>query len=107
MKDSPGRTSPAMDCPPVPPAKLPWPSPTLIPIASTHLSKPATVCRSTARKRIGASYRDWRMGSYGRTLGGRTHYYFRVVAAPDNENETYFLTAAFSTSIDGGETLRP
>jgi photosystem II stability/assembly factor-like uncharacterized protein len=50
---------------------------------------------------------NWRMVSYDRTLGGRTHYYFRVVAAPDNENETYFLTAAFSTSIDGGETLRP
>jgi len=49
---------------------------------------------------------NWRLVSYDRTLGGRTHYYFRVVAAPDNENETYFLTAAFSTSIDGGETLR-
>ena len=50
---------------------------------------------------------NWRLVSYDRTLGGRTHYYFRVVAAPDNENETYFLTAAFSTSIDGGENLRP
>jgi len=50
---------------------------------------------------------NWRLVSYDRTFGGRTHYYFRVVAAPDNENETYFLTAAFSTSIDGGETLRP
>jgi len=50
---------------------------------------------------------NWRLVSYDRTLGGRTHYYFRVVAAPDNENETYFLTATFSTSIDGGETLRP
>ena len=35
----------------------------------------------------------WRLVSYDRTLGGRTHYYFRMVAAPDNENETYFLTA--------------
>jgi photosystem II stability/assembly factor-like uncharacterized protein len=50
---------------------------------------------------------NWRLVSYDRTLGGRTHYYFRVVAAPDNENETYFLTATFSTSIDGGENLRP
>lgn len=50
---------------------------------------------------------NWRLVSYDRTLGGRTHYYFRVVASPENENETYFLTAAFSTSIDGGETLRP
>ena len=50
---------------------------------------------------------NWRLVSYDRTLGGRTHYYFRVVASPENENETYFLTATFSTSIDGGETLRP
>ena len=50
---------------------------------------------------------NWRLVSYDRTLGGRTHYYFRVVAAPDNENETYFLTATFSTSLDGGETIRP
>jgi photosystem II stability/assembly factor-like uncharacterized protein len=49
---------------------------------------------------------NWRMVSYDRTLGGRTHYYFRVVAAPDNENETYFMTAAFTTSLDGGETIR-
>jgi photosystem II stability/assembly factor-like uncharacterized protein len=49
---------------------------------------------------------NWRLVSYDRTLGGRTHYYFRVVAAPDNENETYFMTGSFSTSIDGGETLR-
>jgi photosystem II stability/assembly factor-like uncharacterized protein len=48
----------------------------------------------------------WRLVSYDRTLGGRTHYYFRVVASPDNENETYFLTAAFTTSLDGGETIR-
>jgi photosystem II stability/assembly factor-like uncharacterized protein len=49
---------------------------------------------------------NWRLVSYDRTLGGRTHYYFRVVAAPDNENETYFMTSAFSTSLDGGETIR-
>jgi photosystem II stability/assembly factor-like uncharacterized protein len=49
---------------------------------------------------------NWRLVSYDRTLGGRTHYYFRVVAAPDNENETYFMTAAFSTSLDGGETIK-
>jgi photosystem II stability/assembly factor-like uncharacterized protein len=50
---------------------------------------------------------NWRVVSYDRTMGGRTHYYFRVEASPDNENEVYFLTASFSTSIDGGETLRP
>jgi photosystem II stability/assembly factor-like uncharacterized protein/flagellar hook assembly protein FlgD len=49
---------------------------------------------------------NWRMVGANRNLGGRTHYYFRMAVAPDNENETYFMTAAFSTSLDGGETLR-
>ncbi len=48
----------------------------------------------------------WRLISYDRTLGGRTHYYFRMMVAPDNENETYYLTAGFAVSLDGGETLR-
>ncbi len=50
---------------------------------------------------------SWRLVSYDRTLGGRTHYYFRMAVAPDNENETYYLTAGYNVSIDGGETLRP
>jgi len=50
---------------------------------------------------------NWRLVSYDRTLGGRTHYYFRMAVSPDNENETYFLTAGYGVSIDGGETLRP
>ena len=49
----------------------------------------------------------WRLVSYDRTLGGRTHYYFRMAVAPDNENETYYLTAGYNVSIDGGENLRP
>jgi photosystem II stability/assembly factor-like uncharacterized protein len=48
----------------------------------------------------------WRLISYDRNLGGRTHYYFRVAVAPDNENETYYLTAGFARSTDGGETAR-
>ena len=48
----------------------------------------------------------WKLVSFDRNLGGRTHYYFRVAVAPDNENETYYLTAAFSRSNDGGETAR-
>ncbi|MEA2204409.1 MAG: hypothetical protein QOE77_1185 [Blastocatellia bacterium] len=48
----------------------------------------------------------WKLVSYNRTLGGRTHYYFRMAVAPDDPNETYYLTATFSTSYDGGETLR-
>ena len=49
---------------------------------------------------------NWRLVSYDRNLGGRTHYYFRVAVAPDNENETYYLTAGFARSTDGGETAR-
>jgi photosystem II stability/assembly factor-like uncharacterized protein len=49
---------------------------------------------------------NWRLVSYDRGLGGRTHYYFRVAVAPDNENETYFLTASYNVSLDGGETTR-
>jgi photosystem II stability/assembly factor-like uncharacterized protein len=48
----------------------------------------------------------WRLVSYDRNLGGRTHYYFRMAVAPDNENETYFLTAGFAVSSDGGESLK-
>ena len=48
----------------------------------------------------------WRLVSYDRNLGGRTHYYFRLAVAPDNENETYYLTAGFAHSTDGGETER-
>jgi len=49
---------------------------------------------------------NWRLVSYDRNLGGRTHYYFRVAVAPDNENETYYLTSGFALSTDGGETNR-
>jgi len=48
----------------------------------------------------------WRLVSYDRNLGGRTHYYFRMAVAPDNDNETYYLTAGFARSTDGGETAR-
>jgi photosystem II stability/assembly factor-like uncharacterized protein/flagellar hook assembly protein FlgD len=49
---------------------------------------------------------NWRLISYDRNLGGRTHYYFRVIASPENENETYYLTAGFAISLDGGETAK-
>ncbi len=49
---------------------------------------------------------NWRLVSYDRNLGGRTHYYFRMAVAPDNDNETYYLTASFGVSLDGGETAR-
>ena len=48
----------------------------------------------------------WRLISYDRNLGGRTHYYFRMTVAPDNADETYYLTAGFARSTDGGENAR-
>ncbi len=46
----------------------------------------------------------WTLVSYDRQLAGRTHYYSRVVVQPDNENEAYFLSGAFSKTLDGGRT---
>ena len=51
--------------------------------------------------------RAWRVVSYDRNAMGRAHYYSHIFVAPDNENETYFLTAGYSVSLDGGQTLAP
>jgi photosystem II stability/assembly factor-like uncharacterized protein len=48
---------------------------------------------------------SFRVVSYDRNVNGRAHYYSHMDVAPDNENEAYFLTASFSTSTNGGETL--
>ena len=48
---------------------------------------------------------NWRVVSYDRNAMGRAHYYAHIFVAPDNENETYYLTAGYSMSLDGGETL--
>jgi photosystem II stability/assembly factor-like uncharacterized protein len=47
----------------------------------------------------------WKVVSYDHFAMGRAHYYSRMAVAPDNEDEAYFLTASFSRSIDGGQTL--
>ncbi len=49
--------------------------------------------------------RTWRVVSYDRNAMGRAHYYSHIFVAPDNENETYFLTAGYSISLDGAQTL--
>jgi photosystem II stability/assembly factor-like uncharacterized protein len=49
---------------------------------------------------------SWKLVSYDRNLAGRTHYYSRFAIAPDDENEVYFLSAAFSYTLDGGETIK-
>jgi photosystem II stability/assembly factor-like uncharacterized protein len=48
---------------------------------------------------------SWKVVSYDRNAMGRTHYYAHIFVAPDNENETYFLNASYTRSIDGGQTL--
>ena len=48
---------------------------------------------------------NWRVVSYDRNAMGRAHYYSHIFVAPDNENETYYLTAGYGVSLDGGETL--
>ena len=48
---------------------------------------------------------NWRVVSYDHYAMGRAHYYSRMAVAPDNENETYYLTASYAKSLDGGQTL--
>jgi photosystem II stability/assembly factor-like uncharacterized protein len=48
---------------------------------------------------------NWRVVSYDHSAMGRAHYYSRMAVAPDNENETYYLTSSYARSIDGGLTL--
>ncbi len=48
---------------------------------------------------------QWTLVTRDRNAMGRAHYYSRMAVAPDNENETYFLTASYARSIDGGRTL--
>jgi photosystem II stability/assembly factor-like uncharacterized protein len=47
----------------------------------------------------------WRVVSYDHNVNGRAHYYSHLAVSPDNENQVYFLTSAFSVSLNGGETL--
>ena len=47
----------------------------------------------------------WTLISRDRNVMGRAHYYSRMAVAPDDEDETYYLTASFAKSIDGGRTV--
>ncbi len=47
---------------------------------------------------------NWHVVSFDRNLGCRQPYYTRMAVAPDNPDETYFLCATFSRSMDGGVT---
>ncbi|OGU08575.1 MAG: sialidase [Gemmatimonadetes bacterium RBG_16_66_8] len=47
----------------------------------------------------------WQRVSTDRQLAGRTHYYNRMAAMPDNADEAYFLTASWAKTLDGGKTI--
>lgn len=49
--------------------------------------------------------RTWQLVTRDRNAMGRAHYYSRMAVAPDNPDETYFLTASFAKSTDGGRTI--
>jgi photosystem II stability/assembly factor-like uncharacterized protein len=48
---------------------------------------------------------NWQLISRDRNAMGRAHYYSRIVVAPDNPNEAYFLTASYAKTTDGGATI--
>jgi photosystem II stability/assembly factor-like uncharacterized protein len=48
---------------------------------------------------------SWQVVSYDRNAMGRAHYYSHIFVAPDNDNESYYLTAGYAVSLDGGRTL--
>jgi len=49
---------------------------------------------------------NWALITRDRNAMGRAHYYSRMAVAPDDPDEAYFLTASFSKSIDGGNTIQ-
>jgi len=49
--------------------------------------------------------RTWALINRDRNAMGRPHYYSRMAVNPDDPDETYFLTASYSKSIDGGRTI--
>ncbi len=49
--------------------------------------------------------RTWSLITRDRNAMGRAHYYSRMAVAPDDPDETYFLTASFAKSTDGGRTI--
>jgi photosystem II stability/assembly factor-like uncharacterized protein len=66
------------------------------------------VTDSTTRGRLWRSDdggTSWQVVSYDQEVAGRTHYYNRMVAMPDNADEAYFLTASWAKTIDGGRTV--
>ncbi|MFP5354812.1 MAG: WD40/YVTN/BNR-like repeat-containing protein [Gemmatimonadota bacterium] len=68
---------------------------------------PATNIPETTRGRLWRSddgAKSWKVVSYDLQLAGRTHYYNRMAAMPDNADEAYFLSASWAKTLDGGVT---
>ena len=69
---------------------------------------PATNIKETTRGRLWRSDdggEKWQVVSYDQQVAGRTHYYNRMAAMPDNPDEAYFLTANWAQTLDGGKTI--
>ena len=49
---------------------------------------------------------SWTIQTHNRNLAGRSAYYSRCAAAPDDPDEAYFLTASFASTLDAGKTHR-
>ncbi len=69
---------------------------------------PAVNIKETTRGRLWRSDdggTNWQVVSYDQQVAGRTHYYNRMAAMPDNPDEAYFLTASWAKTVDGGRTI--
>lgn len=69
---------------------------------------PAVNVKETTRGRLWRSDdggTSWQVVSYDQQVAGRTHYYNRMAAMPDNPDEAYFLTASWAKTVDGGRTI--
>ena len=69
---------------------------------------PASNAKETTRGRLWRSDdggEKWQVVSYDQQVAGRTHYYNRFAAMPDNADEAYFLTANWAQTLDGGRTI--
>ncbi len=47
---------------------------------------------------------SWRLISRDQQYHTRPHYYTRLVVAPDNDDEVYFLATRLARTLDGGDT---
>lgn len=50
--------------------------------------------------------KKWQLMTHNRDLAGRQPYYTRCAVSPNDEDEVYFLAAAYSTTKDGGRTAQ-